>query len=52
MPPRQPHAQAFSSDLSNYENYRRKLENVGLFWHFIDLLWIFIFPLLYLTRGV
>jgi len=31
--------------------YRRKLENVGLFWHFVDLLWIFIFPLLYLTRG-
>jgi heme/copper-type cytochrome/quinol oxidase subunit 3 len=24
------------------------LENVGLFWHFVDVLWIFIFPLLYL----
>ncbi len=24
------------------------LENVGLFWHYVDVLWIFIFPLLYL----
>lgn len=33
-----------------HEGYRRKLENTGLFWHFVDLLWIFIFPLLYLAR--
>ncbi len=26
-----------------------KIENVGLFWHFVDLLWLFIFPLLYLA---
>ncbi|WP_161490984.1 MULTISPECIES: cytochrome c oxidase subunit 3 [unclassified Pseudomonas] len=25
------------------------VENAGLFWHFIDVLWIFIFPLLYLV---
>jgi nitric oxide reductase NorE protein len=25
------------------------LENVGLFWHFVDVLWIFIFPILYLV---
>jgi|TARA_R110002110_G_scaffold390930_2_gene604067 nitric oxide reductase NorE protein len=25
-----------------------ELENVGLFWHFVDALWIFIFPILYL----
>lgn len=25
------------------------LENTGLFWHFVDLLWLFIFPLLYLA---
>lgn len=24
------------------------LENVGLFWHFVDVLWVFILPLLYL----
>jgi cytochrome c oxidase subunit III len=30
---------------------RRKanvIENVGLYWHFVDLVWIFLFPLLYL----
>jgi nitric oxide reductase NorE protein len=29
--------------------YRKKLENVGLFWHFVDMLWLFIFPMLYLA---
>jgi len=24
------------------------VENVGLYWHFVDLVWIFLFPLLYL----
>jgi cytochrome c oxidase subunit 3 len=24
------------------------LENVGLFWHFVDVIWIFLFPCLYL----
>ena len=23
-------------------------ENVGLYWHFVDIVWIFLFPLLYL----
>ncbi|MBM3380849.1 MAG: cytochrome c oxidase subunit 3 family protein [Betaproteobacteria bacterium] len=26
------------------------LENVGLYWHIVDLIWIFLFPLLYLVR--
>ena len=29
--------------------YLAGLENVGLFWHYVDVLWIFIFPLLYLV---
>lgn len=29
-------------------NYVTGLENVGLYWHFVDALWIFIFPILYL----
>jgi nitric oxide reductase NorE protein len=29
--------------------YLTGLENVGLFWHFVDVLWVFIFPLLYLV---
>ena len=29
------------------ENYAF-VENFGLYWHFVDLVWIFLFPLLYL----
>ena len=29
--------------------YVRKLEGTGLFWHFVDLVWLFIFPLFYLV---
>lgn len=25
------------------------VENMGLYWHFVDLVWIFLFPVLYLT---
>ncbi|MBI5374980.1 MAG: cytochrome c oxidase subunit 3 [Candidatus Schekmanbacteria bacterium] len=25
-----------------------KLENTGLYWHFVDIIWIFLFPLFYL----
>jgi len=31
--------------------FRKKIENTGLFWHFVDMLWLFIFPMLYLTGG-
>ena len=24
------------------------VENAGLYWHFVDLVWIFLFPLLYI----
>ena len=26
------------------------VENVGLYWHLVDIIWIFIFPLLYLVK--
>jgi len=26
------------------------VENVGLYWHIVDLIWIFLFPLLYLIH--
>jgi cytochrome c oxidase subunit 3 len=26
------------------------VENVGLYWHLVDMIWIFLFPLLYLVR--
>jgi cytochrome c oxidase subunit 3 len=28
--------------------FPRKVETLGLYWHFVDLMWIFIFPALYL----
>lgn len=30
-------------------NYYTPVEGIGLFWHLIDLIWIFLFPLLYLV---
>jgi heme/copper-type cytochrome/quinol oxidase subunit 3 len=29
--------------------FTMRLENIGLFWHFVDALWLFIFALLYLV---
>jgi cytochrome c oxidase subunit 3 len=34
----------FSSD------YYSPVEVIGLYWHFVDIVWIFLFPLLYLIR--
>lgn len=31
-------------------HYYTPLEGVGLFWHLVDLIWIYLFPLLYLVR--
>ncbi len=30
--------------------YYAVVENTGLYWHLVDLIWIFLFPLLYLVR--
>jgi cytochrome c oxidase subunit 3 len=30
--------------------YHVAVENVGLYWHLVDLIWIFLFPLLYLVK--
>jgi cytochrome c oxidase subunit 3 len=30
-----------------FDNYV-KLENIGLYWHLVDIIWIFLFPLFYL----
>jgi cytochrome c oxidase subunit 3 len=29
-------------------NYYTPIENSGLYWHFVDIIWIYLFPLLYL----
>jgi cytochrome c oxidase subunit III len=32
------------------ENHSNTVENIGLYWHFVDIVWIFLFPLLYLVK--
>jgi len=29
-------------------HFTNRVENAGLFWHLVDLVWIFLFPILYL----
>lgn len=36
----------FMRRLRNWHNY---LENSGLYWHFVDIIWMFLFPLIYLV---
>ncbi len=33
------------------ESYYAPVDLVGLYWHLVDLIWIFLFPLLYLIHG-
>jgi heme/copper-type cytochrome/quinol oxidase subunit 3 len=30
------------------EQFTNRIEVFGLYWHFVDLVWIFLFPVLYL----
>jgi cytochrome c oxidase subunit III len=32
----------------NPEQFANRIEATGLYWHFVDMLWMFLFPLLYL----
>ena len=34
-------------DRINHDNFVH-LENAGLYWHLVDIIWIFLFPLFYL----
>lgn len=34
--------------LAKTKQWARKIEATGLYWHFVDIVWIFLFPLLYL----
>jgi cytochrome c oxidase subunit 3 len=33
---------------SNADQFTNRIEYTGLYWHFVDLVWIFLFPVLYL----
>jgi heme/copper-type cytochrome/quinol oxidase subunit 3 len=37
-----------SSARKNQELHR--VENIGIYWHFVDIVWIFLFPLLYIAK--
>ncbi len=28
----------------------QRVENIGIYWHFVDIVWIFLFPLLYIAK--
>jgi heme/copper-type cytochrome/quinol oxidase subunit 3 len=30
--------------------FLHRVENAGIYWHFVDLVWIFLFPLLYIAK--
>jgi cytochrome c oxidase subunit 3 len=32
------------------EKWTDWVENSGLYWHFVDLVWIFVFPLIYIAH--
>ena len=32
------------------DSYYTPIENSGLYWHFVDIIWIFLYPLLYLIH--
>jgi cytochrome c oxidase subunit 3 len=40
-----PGAAMWKTDRAHFTN---RVENAGLFWHLVDLVWIFLFPVLYL----
>jgi len=31
------------------QGYHATVENVGLYWHFVDIVWVFLYPMLYLV---
>jgi cytochrome c oxidase subunit 3 len=41
-----PGSKMWKTDRARFTN---RVEVSGLFWHFVDLVWIFLFPVLYLT---
>lgn len=38
-----------AKDKQTFDNHQ-KLENSGLYWHLVDIIWIFLFPLFYLIH--
>jgi len=44
---------AFHAHRGRYSpEYYTPIDMTGLYWHFVDIVWIFLFPLLYLLGGL
>ena len=39
---------AWTTTVKNKELQR--VELIGIYWHFVDVIWIFLFPLLYIAK--
>jgi len=39
---------SYASNNQRWQSLGHRLELAGLYWHFVDIVWIFLFPLLYL----
>ncbi len=39
---------SYTASAARWAMYRQRLELAGLYWHFVDIVWIFLFPMLYL----
>ncbi len=40
----------FVMDTARRNEELHRVENVGIYWHFVDVVWIFLFPLLYIAK--
>ena len=40
----------FVAQTAKENKYLERVENAGLYWHFVDIVWIFLFPLLYIAK--
>jgi cytochrome c oxidase subunit 3 len=38
----------FTMNLTIDRRHVARLENTGLYWHFVDIVWIYLYPLFYL----
>ena len=40
----------FVANTARQNKELHRVENVGIYWHFVDVVWIFLFPLLYIAK--
>ena len=49
--PSWPSSRGWRTRAGSTPNYYTPVEMSGLYWHFVDIVWIFLFPLLYLVAA-